>query len=107
MGFLLTLHVLTKHRFWQASVLVGHKIVVHGGWNGSNHCHEDLWVFDTDSFAWMQPRAGGLPPTARCVSGVWNPAVVTLFLPHMYFQAKRYLGNERCALKGFDATDST
>lgn len=58
------------HRFWQASVLVGHKIVVHGGWNGSNHCYEDLWVFDTDSFAWMQPRTGGLPPTARCVSGV-------------------------------------
>eukprot|EP00904_Undaria_pinnatifida_P012674 jgi/Undpi1/8537/HiC_scaffold_25.g11003.m1 len=52
-------------RFWQASVLVGHKIVVHGGWNGSNCCYEDLWVFDTDSFAWMQPRAGGLPPTAR------------------------------------------
>ncbi|CAM9346548.1 unnamed protein product, partial [Ectocarpus sp. 4 AP-2014] len=52
-------------RFWQASVLVGHKIVVHGGWNGSNHCYEDLWVFDTDSFAWMQPRTGGLPPTAR------------------------------------------
>ena len=57
-------------RFWQASVLVGHKIVVHGGWNGSSCCYEDLWVFDTDSFAWMQPRSGGLPPTARCVTGI-------------------------------------
>ncbi|CAM9444838.1 unnamed protein product, partial [Sphacelaria rigidula] len=52
-------------RFWQASVLVGHKIVVHGGWNGTNQCYEDLWVFDTDSFAWIQPRTAGLCPTAR------------------------------------------
>lgn len=56
-------------RFWQASVLVGHKIVVHGGWNGANQCYDDLWVFDTDSFAWMQPRTGGLPPNARWASG--------------------------------------
>lgn len=52
-------------RFWQASVLVGHKIIIHGGWNGKDRCFGDLWLFDTDSFAWMQPRTGGLPPTER------------------------------------------
>ncbi|CAM9433010.1 unnamed protein product [Ascophyllum nodosum] len=52
-------------RFWQGSVLVGHKIVIQGGWDGGNRCHADLWVFDTDSFSWMQPRTGGLPPSAR------------------------------------------
>ncbi|CAM9106819.1 unnamed protein product [Choristocarpus tenellus] len=52
-------------RFGQASTLVGHKIVIHGGWDGASHCFDDLWVFDTDSFAWIQPRVGGLPPTPR------------------------------------------
>ncbi|CAM9123152.1 unnamed protein product, partial [Discosporangium mesarthrocarpum] len=52
-------------RFGQASALVGHKIVIHGGWDGTAQCFGDLWVFDTDSFAWMQPRVGGLPPSPR------------------------------------------
>lgn len=52
-------------RFWQASASVGHKIVIHGGWDGKNRCFGDIWIFDTDRFSWMQPRTGGLPPAPR------------------------------------------
>uniref|UniRef100_A0A7S4D7S8 Uncharacterized protein n=1 Tax=Heterosigma akashiwo TaxID=2829 RepID=A0A7S4D7S8_HETAK len=52
-------------RFNAASAAVGRKIVVHGGWDGEAACLGDLWVFDTDSFAWVQPRVGGLPPSPR------------------------------------------
>lgn len=51
-------------RLHHSSVLVGRKIVVHGGWTGS-HLYADLWVFDTDSFSWLQPRTGGFAPSAR------------------------------------------
>jgi len=52
-------------RFNHASAAVGRKIVIHGGWDGEVSCMNDLWVFDTDSFTWVQPRVGGLPPTPR------------------------------------------
>ena len=51
-------------RFDHASLLVGSKIVVFGGWNGKQ-CFNDLWVFDTDAFAWMKPKTAGSPPTPR------------------------------------------
>jgi host cell factor len=35
-----------------------------GGWDG-NEIFDDLWVFNTDSFAWMQPRTTGFAPTPR------------------------------------------
>ena len=47
-----------------ASELVGRKIVVHGGWDG-NDTFDDFWIFNTDSFSWMQPRTAGFAPTAR------------------------------------------
>lgn len=52
-------------RFNHASLLVGRKIVVHGGWDGQNRCMNDLWVFDTDAFTWMRPRTSGPPPSPR------------------------------------------
>lgn len=54
-------------RLNHATLLVGRKIVIHGGWDGSSSTMNDLWVFDTDSFAWLQPRVGGLAPSPRCV----------------------------------------
>ncbi|CAM9498715.1 unnamed protein product, partial [Phaeothamnion confervicola] len=52
-------------RLGSASVLVGRKIVIHGGWDGHGNCCADLWVFDTDSFAWLKPRTAGFPPGPR------------------------------------------
>ncbi|KAJ8599339.1 hypothetical protein CTAYLR_005337 [Chrysophaeum taylorii] len=52
-------------RFFHASLLVGRKIVVHGGWDGRTTCLGDLWVFNTDSFTWLQPRTVGLAPSPR------------------------------------------
>ena len=52
-------------RMNMASLLVGRKIVVHGGWDGTKKCVNDLWVFDTDAFTWLNPRTAGLPPVAR------------------------------------------
>jgi len=51
-------------RFNFASELVGRKIVVHGGWDG-NETFNDLWIFNTDSFAWIQPKTSGFGPTSR------------------------------------------
>ena len=52
-------------RFNHASALVGRKIVIHGGWDGHHTCMNDMWVFDTESFMWLQPRTAGLAPTPR------------------------------------------
>ena len=51
-------------RFYHASEVVGRKMVVHGGWDGSDVL-SDMWIFDTDSFSWMQPKTAGFEPTAR------------------------------------------
>lgn len=51
-------------RFFHASEAVGRKLVIHGGWNGEQ-VFNDLWIFNTDSFAWMQPRTAGFAPTPR------------------------------------------
>ena len=45
-------------RFFHASDVVGRKIVVHGGWNETD-TFGDIWIFNTDSFTWMQPRTSG------------------------------------------------
>jgi host cell factor len=60
-------------RMNHASVLVGRKVVVHGGWDGAKRCLSDIWVFDTDSFTWMSPKTAGLPPSPRYgeEEGVW------------------------------------
>ena len=52
-------------RFFHASCLVGRKIVVHGGWDGETETYNDLWIFDTDKFAWLEPRSSGFGPGAR------------------------------------------
>lgn len=44
--------------------MVGKKLVIHGGWD-SDEVLEDLWIFNTDSFMWLQPRTAGFPPCAR------------------------------------------
>lgn len=46
------------YRFFHASEVVGRKIVVHGGWNETDTLG-DIWIFNSDSFAWMQPRTSG------------------------------------------------
>ena len=51
-------------RFFFASEIVGRKIVIHGGWDG-NSVFDDFWIFNTDSFAWIQPRTTGFAPTPR------------------------------------------
>ena len=38
---------------------MGRKIVVHGGWNETDTLG-DIWIFNTDSFSWMQPRTSGI-----------------------------------------------
>lgn len=43
---------------------VGRKIVIHGGWDGTE-VFNDLWIFNTDSFTWMQPKSAGFGPTPR------------------------------------------
>ena len=52
-------------RFFHASLLVGRKVVVHGGWDGHMHCMGDLWVFNSDTFTWVQPRCAGIQPSPR------------------------------------------
>lgn len=51
-------------RFFHASEVVGKRIVIHGGWNGES-VFNDIWIFNTDSFSWMQPRTAGFGPTPR------------------------------------------
>jgi hypothetical protein len=51
-------------RLLHASEAVGRKIVIHGGWNG-NEIFNDMWIFNTDSFTWMQPKTSGFGPTPR------------------------------------------
>jgi hypothetical protein len=53
------------NRLNHASVLVGRKMVVHGGWDGKRKSLNDLWVFDTDSFTWLNPITAGLSPCPR------------------------------------------
>jgi hypothetical protein len=45
-------------RFFHASDVVGRKIVVHGGWDETS-TYGDIWIFNTDSFTWMQPKTSG------------------------------------------------
>lgn len=47
-----------------ASEIVGRKIVVHGG-RDNEEVFSDLWIFNTDSFVWMQPKSAGFGPSAR------------------------------------------
>ncbi|KAH9115399.1 hypothetical protein LEN26_010864 [Aphanomyces euteiches] len=54
-----------SERFGHADVAVGTKIVISGGWDGSSKTFKDLWVFDTESFAWIKPKVTGTPPPPR------------------------------------------
>lgn len=56
--------VYPTSRFFHASETVGKKIVIHGGWNGSDVL-DDLWIFDTDAYTWIQPATSGFSPSAR------------------------------------------
>jgi host cell factor len=49
-------------RFNHAALVVGRKIVIHGGWNGGTTCYGDMHVFDTETFTWVEPKTGGLKP---------------------------------------------
>jgi len=51
-------------RLFHSSTLVGRKLVIHGGWNGVT-IFNDMWIFNTDSFGWMQPKTSGFAPSPR------------------------------------------
>lgn len=51
-------------RFYHSAELVGRKIVIHGGWNGVD-IFDDVWIFNVDTFGWMQPKTGGFAPGPR------------------------------------------
>ncbi|GBG30908.1 Kelch domain-containing protein 3 [Hondaea fermentalgiana] len=53
-----------RPRFNHAQTLVGDKIVIHGGWNGTE-CFDDMWIFDTATSTWIEPQVSGKPPSAR------------------------------------------
>jgi hypothetical protein len=38
--------------------------VIQGGWDGED-VFNDIWIFNTDSFVWTQPRTTGFGPTPR------------------------------------------
>lgn len=59
-----SISVAPAGRFYHASEVVGRKIVVHGGWDGEE-VFSDLWIFNTDSFVWMQPKTAGFGPSPR------------------------------------------
>mmetsp|Transcript_18316 Transcript_18316/g.18394 ORF Transcript_18316/g.18394 Transcript_18316/m.18394 type:complete len:343 (+) Transcript_18316:96-1124(+) len=59
-----TLSIGPSARMYHASQLVGRKIVIHGGWDGED-VYNDFWIFNTDSFAWMQPKTSGFAPSPR------------------------------------------
>jgi host cell factor len=52
-------------RMFHASTLVGRKLVIHGGWDGESACLDDIWIFDTETSAWMKPKTAGFAPTPR------------------------------------------
>ena len=52
-------------RFDHAALLVGRKMVVHGGWDGRQRCMDDTWIFDTETSAWMEPKISGMKPSPR------------------------------------------
>jgi len=52
-------------RFNHGCCGIGNKIVVQGGWDGGETAYNDLWVFDTSSFSWTQPRTAGFAPSPR------------------------------------------
>ena len=43
---------------------MGRKIVIHGGWNGSE-VFDDTWILNTESFVWIQPKTTGFAPSGR------------------------------------------
>lgn len=51
-------------RFGHASEVVGKKIVIHGGWNGKE-VFDDLWIFNTETYSWSQPKTTGFGPSRR------------------------------------------
>lgn len=40
------------------------RMVVFGGWDGTTSMN-DLWLFDSSTFTWKQPKCSGKPPPAR------------------------------------------
>jgi host cell factor len=52
-------------RFQFGSEIDGRKMVIHGGWDSASEVFDDLWIFNTDSFAWHQPKTSGFAPSPR------------------------------------------
>jgi len=52
-------------RMQHASLQIGRKIVIHGGWDSVSPSYNDIWIFDTGDFSWMQPKTYGVPPSPR------------------------------------------
>ena len=53
-----------EKRAAHASVMLGNKVVIHGGHNGKTRL-SDIWVFDTVSSQWLIPIVNGTGPTPR------------------------------------------
>ena len=51
-------------RMAHSATLVGNKIAVFGGWDGSQTL-ADFWVFATENNSWLRPRIGGPTPAPR------------------------------------------
>ena len=52
-------------RMGHASLLVGRMIVIHGGWDGKANVNNDIWIFNTETFTWAEPKTSGMPPSPR------------------------------------------
>lgn len=59
------MHVLPQPRAGHTITLVGKKLVLFGGGDGSNILN-DIWVFDPTSMIWTPLLVSGSPPSARC-----------------------------------------
>ena len=82
-------------RFFHASLLVGRKIVIHGGWDGHLQCMGDLWVFNSETFTWLQPKCAGAIPSPRYghslnllvdIYSDEKPFTRNQLRPHLHFQ---------------------
>lgn len=80
----LCINRLSYTRFFHASDVVGRKIVVHGGWDETN-TYGDIWIFNTDSFTWMQPKTSGDTHNCHsCRDRTSNDALQTFVCAFMY-----------------------
>ena len=71
-------------RFFHAAEVVGRKIVIHGGWDGAQ-VFNDTWIFNTDTFVWIQVnnpvRVSLIPCGQLFISQIFEQPKTTGFGP--------------------------